>query len=127
MTKIDIYSGFLGAGKTTLIKLLTRLYDPTAGKILLDGKDLRSYDLKSLYKTFGIIFQDFGKYAVSVRENICLGDIHREGTDEEVVAAAKQSTASDYIEKLPDGYDTPLMRYFVFSSNATAIASNVAA
>ncbi len=104
--------GLNGAGKTTLIKLLTRLYDPTAGQILLDGKDLRSYDLKSLYKTFGIIFQDFGKYAVSVRENICLGDIHRVGTDDEVKAAAKQSTASDYIEKLPDGYHTPLMRYF---------------
>ena len=104
--------GLNGAGKTTLIKLLTRLYDPTAGQILLDGKDLRSYDLKSLYSTFGIIFQDFGKYAVSVKENICLGDIHRKGTDEEVVSAAKQSTASDYIEKLPDGYDTPLMRYF---------------
>jgi len=104
--------GLNGAGKTTLIKLLTRLYDPTAGQILLDGKDLRSYDLKSLYKTFGIIFQDFGKYAVSVKENICLGDIHREGKDDEVFAAAKQSTASDYIEKLPDGYNTPLMRYF---------------
>lgn len=104
--------GLNGAGKTTLIKLLTRLYDPTAGQILLDGKDLRSYDLKSLYKTFGIIFQDFGKYAVSVEENIRLGDIHREGTNDEVVAAAKQSTASDYIEKLPDGYNTPLMRYF---------------
>ena len=104
--------GLNGAGKTTLIKLLTRLYDPTAGQILLDGKDLRAYDLKSLYKTFGIIFQDFGKYAVSVRENICLGDIHREGTDDEVLSAAKQSTASDYIEKLPDGYNTPLMRYF---------------
>ena len=104
--------GLNGAGKTTLIKLLTRLYDPTAGQILLDGEDLRSYDLKSLYSTFGIIFQDFGKYAISVKENICLGDIHREGTDEEVVSAAKQSTASDYIEKLPDGYNTPLMRYF---------------
>ena len=104
--------GLNGAGKTTLIKLLTRLYDPTAGQILLDGKDLRTYDLQSLYSTFGIIFQDFGKYAVSVRENICLGDIHRDGTDEEIVAAAKQSTASDYIEKLPDGYNTPLMRYF---------------
>ncbi|MBQ8358401.1 MAG: ABC transporter ATP-binding protein [Oscillospiraceae bacterium] len=104
--------GLNGAGKTTLIKLLTRLYDPTAGHILMDGKDLRCYELKSLYQTFGIIFQDFGKYAVSVKENIRLGDIHREGSDEEVEAAAKQSTASDYIEKLPDGYNTPLMRYF---------------
>lgn len=104
--------GLNGAGKTTLIKLLTRLYDPTAGHILLDGKDLRTYNLKSLYRTFGIIFQDFGKYAVSVKENICLGDVHREIADNEVVAAARQSTASDYIEKLPDGYNTPLMRYF---------------
>lgn len=104
--------GLNGAGKTTLIKLLTRLYDPSGGQILLDGKDLRTYDLKSLYQTFGIIFQDFGKYAVSVKENICLGDIHREASALEVEAAAKQSTASDYIEKLSDGYNTPLMRYF---------------
>lgn len=104
--------GLNGAGKTTLIKLLTRLYDPTAGRILLDGKDLREYDLKSLYHTFGIIFQDFGKYAVSVRDNITLGDIHREEDDEAVLYAAKQSTASDYIENLSRGYDTPLMRYF---------------
>jgi len=104
--------GLNGAGKTTLIKLLTRLYDPTGGQILLDGKDLRTYDLKSLYQTFGIIFQDFGKYAVSVQENIALGDIHREVSAAEIEAAAKQSTASDYIEKLPDGYNTPLMRYF---------------
>lgn len=104
--------GLNGAGKTTLIKLLTRLYDPTAGHILLDGKDLRAYDLKSLYQTFGIIFQDFGKYAVSVKENICLGAIHREISMDAVEEASKQSTASDYIQKLPDGYDTPLMRYF---------------
>lgn len=104
--------GLNGAGKTTLIKLLTRLYDPTAGQILLDGKDLRDYDLSSLYQTFGIIFQDFGKYALSVEGNIRLGSIHKEVSMEAIRYASKQSTASDYIEKLPDGYDTPLMRIF---------------
>ena len=104
--------GLNGAGKTTLIKLLTRLYDPTVGVILLDGVDLRKYDLKSLYQTFGIIFQDFGKYALSVEENIRLGDIHKDATVEMVEYASKQSTANEYIEKLADGYDTPLMRIF---------------
>ncbi len=104
--------GLNGAGKTTLIKLLTRLYDPTAGKILLDGKDLKTYDIKSLYQTFGIIFQDFGKYALSVKENIRLGDIHKEESMELVEYAARQSTAGEYIEKLPNGYETPLMRIF---------------
>ena len=104
--------GLNGAGKTTLIKLLTRLYDPTGGKILLDGKDLREYDVKSLYKTFGIIFQDFGKYALSVQENIRLGNIHREADLDVVKDASKQSSASEYIEKLPMAYDTPLMRIF---------------
>ena len=128
--------GLNGAGKTTLIKLLTRLYDPTEGRILLDGKDLRDYDLRSLYRTFGIIFQDFGKYAVSVEENIRFGDIHKEFYPEDhsqpnteaafgsntgiagnairdaVRDAAVQSAAHDYIQRLPDGYDTPLMRIF---------------
>lgn len=104
--------GLNGAGKTTLIKLLTRLYDPTDGCILLDGRDLRDYDLSSLYGAFGIIFQDFGKYAVSVEENIRYGDIHKQAGMEEVHAAAEQSAAGDYISKLPGGYDTPLMRIF---------------
>lgn len=104
--------GLNGAGKTTLIKLLTRLYDPTAGRILLDGKDLKTYDIKSLYQTFGIIFQDFGKYALTVKENIQLGDIHKDASMETVEYASRQSTASEYIEKLPAGYDTPLMRIF---------------
>ena len=104
--------GLNGAGKTTLIKLLTRLYDPTAGQILLDGKDLREYDVKSLYQTFGIIFQDFGKYALTVEENIRLGDIHSDAPMEKVEYASRQSTASEYIANLPNGYDTPLMRIF---------------
>ena len=104
--------GLNGAGKTTLIKLLTRLYDPTEGCILLDGKDIKCYDTRSLYKTFGIIFQDFGKYAVTVKENIAFGNIEAEPDDERIRAAAIQGNADDYIQRLGDGYDTPLMRIF---------------
>ncbi len=104
--------GLNGAGKTTLIKLLTRLYDPTEGVILLDGYDIKEYDVDDLYAMFGIIFQDFGKYAVNVKENIRFGQIDREADDGDIVTAAEQSTASQFIEKLPDGYNTPLMRYF---------------
>ncbi len=104
--------GLNGAGKTTLIKLLTRLYDPTEGRILLDGKDLREYDVRDLYDLFGIIFQDFGKYAVTAAENIAFGDIHLEEDREKVENCARQANAEDYINKLPEGYDTPLMRIF---------------
>jgi ABC-type multidrug transport system fused ATPase/permease subunit len=104
--------GLNGAGKTTLIKLLTRLYDPTEGRILLDGKDLREYDVRELYDLFGIIFQDFGKYAVTAAENITFGDIHLGDDRARVEACAQQANAEDYIAKLPEGYDTPLMRIF---------------
>ena len=104
--------GLNGAGKTTLLKLLTRLYDPTEGTILLDGKDIREYDVTELYKTFGIIFQDFGKYAVSVSENISFGDHSKVSDAERIREAAVQANADDYICALPKGYDTPLMRYF---------------
>ena len=104
--------GLNGAGKTTLLKLLTRLYDPTEGVILLDGEDIRAYDVKDLYSMYGIIFQDFGKYAVSVSENIRLGDIHKEASDEAVRKAAEEADATDYISHLPGGFDTPLMRIF---------------
>ena len=104
--------GLNGAGKTTLIKLLTRLYDPTEGRILLDGEDLKRYDTAELYKMFGIIFQDFGKYAVTVSENIHFGDVHRTPIPEEIRAAAVQANVDEYISHLPQQYDTPLMRIF---------------
>ncbi len=104
--------GLNGAGKTTLIKLLTRLYDPTEGRILLDGRDIKEYDVKELYSMFGIIFQDLGKYAVSVTENIAFGESDKDIDMENVREAALQSNAKDFIDKLPDGYDTPLMRIF---------------
>ena len=104
--------GLNGAGKTTLIKLLTRLYDPTEGVILLDGHDIREYDVTALHNMFGIVFQDFGKYAESARENIVFGDIDREYSDEAVVSAAVNGNSDGFITELPLGYDTPLTRMF---------------
>lgn len=104
--------GLNGAGKTTLIKLITRLYDPTEGVILLDGHDIREYDTSELYSIYGIIFQDFGRYAVSVRENVSFSDINAPTDEESVSKAAKESGAEDFIKNLPHGYDTALMRYF---------------
>ncbi len=104
--------GLNGSGKTTLIKLLTRLYDPTEGVILLDGRDIREYDLKSLYAIYGIIFQDFGHYAETVEENIRFGDIHKQFSEEDIRRAAVQSSADEYIKTLPEQYKTPLMRIF---------------
>lgn len=104
--------GLNGAGKTTFVKLLTRLYDPSSGTVLLDGHDIREYDVDELYDMFGIIFQDFGKYAVTAGENIVFGDVERDAGEEEMRDAAKRSGADVFIEKLKEGYDTPLMRYF---------------
>ncbi|HBJ19372.1 MAG TPA: ABC transporter permease, partial [Clostridiales bacterium] len=104
--------GLNGAGKTTLIKLLTRLYDPTAGVILLDGKDIRTYDVKAYHNLFGIIFQDFGKYAESAAENIRFGDVALPPDDARIHAAAEASDADAFLQKLPEGYDTPLTRMF---------------
>ena len=113
--------GLNGAGKTTLLKLLTRLYDPTEGRILLDGHDIREYDVAELYRMFGIIFQDFGKYAVTVAENIQFGDIHKAYDEENIKRAARESNASAYIESLPEAYGTPLMRMFEESATDLSI------
>ncbi len=104
--------GLNGAGKTTLLKLLTRLYDPTEGQILLDGHDIREYNTDELYAMFGVIFQDFGKYAFTVEENIAFGEITKPIDRAAVVSAAKAGAADAFIGQLPHGYDTPLMRVF---------------
>lgn len=104
--------GLNGAGKTTLIKLLTRLYDPTEGEILLDGYNIKEYEPSDVYAAFGIIFQDFGKYAVTVRENIVFGQVSKEYDESKLFRAASQSNSEDFIRALPKGFDTPLMRYF---------------
>lgn len=104
--------GLNGAGKTTLIKLLTRLYDVSEGEILLDGINIKEYDLKEYYRLFGIVFQDFGRYAVNVKENIQYGNVNKEYSEEAIVEAAIQSNAFDYINKLDKKFETPLMRVF---------------
>ncbi|MEC4896288.1 MAG: ABC transporter ATP-binding protein [Oscillatoria sp. PMC 1051.18] len=101
-----------GSGKTTLIKLLCRLYDPTSGKITIDGIDISDFDIATLRRQIGVIFQDYGKYHISARDNIWLGNINISRTDEKIIAAARQSGADRAIANLPQGYDTILGKLF---------------
>ena len=101
-----------GQGKTTMVKLITRLYDPTEGQILLDGIDLREYDLTSLHSEIGVIFQDFMRYEMTARENITVGRIEIPHTQEEIEYAAKKSLAAGVIAKLASGYEQMLGRRF---------------
>ena len=94
-----------GAGKTTLVKLLARLYDPDEGRILLDGHDLREYDLFALRSNIGVIFQDFVRYHLTAAENIAIGRIDARDDRARIEAAARQSMADEVIARLPRGYD----------------------
>src|SRR3984957_369958 len=97
-----------GMGKTTIVKLLTRLYDPTEGQILLDGVDLREYNLEDLWKEIGVIFQDFVHYEMTAAENIGVGRIEEAGNSFRIRAAAIKTFAEKVIQKLPNGYDQVL-------------------
>ena len=119
-----------GAGKTTLTKLLARLYDPTEGRVLLDGIDLREYDLASVRRNIGVIFQDFVRYDMRFDENIGVGEIDSAPRDFDegaigavstvvhapvspaIAAAAEQSLASSLLPRLPAGYRQMLGRRF---------------
>jgi len=114
-----------GAGKTTLTKLLTRLYDPTEGRVLLDGIDLREYDIHSLRNAIGVIFQDFVRYDFRFDENIAVGEItgaqahlyNGNGSQEHpvfpaIASAAERSLASTVLQRLPAGYRQVLGRRF---------------
>ncbi|HZZ15941.1 MAG TPA: ABC transporter ATP-binding protein, partial [Candidatus Sulfotelmatobacter sp.] len=101
-----------GQGKTTIVKLITRLYDPTEGQILLDGIDLREYDLEDLHREIGVIFQDFMRYEMTVLENIAVGRVEEIGNLELLKSAARKSMADQTIERLPLGYDQMLGRRF---------------
>lgn len=101
-----------GQGKTTVVKLITRLYDPTEGQILLDGIDLREYDLADLHAEIGVIFQDFMRYEMTARENIAVGRVEIPHTQNEIGQAAEKSLASDVIARLHGGYDQMLGRRF---------------
>lgn len=101
-----------GQGKTTFVKLLTRLYDPTGGAIYLDGVDLRDYDVESLHSEIGVVFQDFIRYDLPARENIAVGRIGLAGDNGRLGEAARKSQADRVIAKLPYGLDQMLGRRF---------------
>ena len=101
-----------GAGKTTLVKLLARLYDPDEGRILLDGRDLRDYDLDDLRANMGVIFQDFVRYHLSARENIGVGRIEAMDDLPRIEAAARRALADEVVEALPHGYEQLIGRRF---------------
>ncbi|MGC2322863.1 MAG: ABC transporter ATP-binding protein [Terriglobales bacterium] len=101
-----------GRGKTTIVKLITRLYDPSEGQILLDGVDLREYDLEDLYREIGVIFQDFMRYEMTAVENIAVGRIEEIGNRELLQRAAFKSLAHEIVAKLPGNYDQMLGRRF---------------
>ena len=101
-----------GEGKTTIVKLLTRLYDPTDGDILLDGIDLRDYNLEDLYREIGVIFQDFMRYEMTARENIACGRIEDLSNLALLESAARKSGADQVIQRLPRRYEQMLGRRF---------------
>ncbi len=104
--------GHNGAGKTTLVKLLTRLYEPTAGQILLDGVPLEEYDTVDIRRHMSVIFQDFVRYEMVVRENVGFGYVEELDNEERIRLATAQSGAAPIIEALPQKYETTLGRMF---------------
>jgi ATP-binding cassette subfamily B protein len=101
-----------GQGKTTIVKLITRLYDPTGGRILLDGIDLRDYDIEDLCSQTGVIFQDFMRYEMTARENIAVGRIEYLADDRRIQSAAQKSLADGVIRQLAGRYEQMLGRRF---------------
>ena len=101
-----------GAGKTTLVKLLARLYEPDEGRILLDGRDLRDYDLDDLRANLGVIFQDFVRYNLSAGENIGVGQVEAMDDQARIADAARRGMAEEVIDDLPAGYDQLIGRRF---------------
>jgi len=98
--------GATGAGKSTLVSLVPRFYDPTRGVVMLDGKDIRNFRVQSLREQMSLVLQDALLFRGTVRENIAFG--RPNATDEEIVAAAAQANADEFIQRLPQGYDTPI-------------------
>ena len=104
--------GANGQGKTTLVKLISRLYDPTEGRILLDGVDLRDYDMESLQHEIGVIFQDFMRFDMSARANIGVGRLELMDREDLLKEAAFKSRADEILERIPSGLDQMLGRRF---------------
>ena len=101
-----------GAGKTTLVKLLARLYEPTEGRILLDGHDLREYDIDELRTQVGVIFQDYIRYQMTVSQNIAVGNIAEKENENLIKDSAKQSLADILVQRLPGKYEQALGKRF---------------
>jgi len=99
-----------GAGKTTLVKLLCRFYQPTGGKILVNGIDIQKFNLESYWKNFSALFQNFETYGVSARESIGYGDVKNIGKLRKIKRAAKSVGINRFLTKLKNGYETPLLR-----------------
>jgi ATP-binding cassette subfamily B protein len=104
--------GANGAGKSTLVKLLCRLYDPQHGTISIDGVNLTDYKQKDIRKQISVVFQDFAKYFLTVKENIWLGDTGLPTDSKRLKEAAEKADANSFIENLPNGYETQLGRWF---------------
>lgn len=110
--KVVALVGANGSGKTSLIKLMTRLYDPGEGRITLDGIDIRDFDPDAYRRLFSVVFQDYATYAATVRDNIRFGDIARPPVESEILGAATRAGADGFVRGLTQGYDTPLTRMF---------------
>lgn len=104
--------GANGAGKSTIVKLLCRLYDPQQGTIAIDGTSLRGFAVRDLRRSISAVFQDFARYYLTVRENIRLGDIDIPPDSPRIQEAARKANADEFIGRLPQGYDTVLGRWF---------------
>ena len=101
-----------GAGKTTLIKLLTRLYEPTEGRILLDGRDLKTWDKDVLRRRFGVLFQDFNQYQMKMKDNVALGSVEHLDDEPRIGRAVVRGGAETLVKELPAGQETQLGRWF---------------
>ncbi|WP_437763928.1 ABC transporter ATP-binding protein [Sorangium sp. So ce281] len=104
--------GHNGAGKTTFIKLLARLYEPTEGRILLDGKDLRAWEPGALRRRIGVVFQDFAQYQLTLRENVGLGSVEHLADEPRVARAVAEGGADEVVTVVPGGLDAQLGRWF---------------
>lgn len=104
--------GLNGSGKSTIVKLLCRFYDPTEGQILVDGIDSREYDIVALRKCFGVLFQDFVHYSFSLRENVALSDISAVNDDERIKKACRKGKVNEFTEDWENGVDESLTRRF---------------
>lgn len=104
--------GINGAGKTTLVKLLTRLYDPDTGAITIDGIPLTEFDLADLHRNIAVLFQDFARYQLTVRENVGFGDLLNMHQSDRIETAVAKAGAADLVAHLKQGYETPLGNLF---------------